>query len=69
MIIYNQDIGMEFGIEKCAVRGMKKRGWVETTEGIEQTNLKNFKTLGEEKRKLKHWRKLETNTIKLEWKK
>ena len=35
--IYSQDIGMEFGIEKCANLIMKG-GKRETTEGIELSN-------------------------------
>ena len=33
--IYSQDIGMEFGIEKCAMLVMK-RGKRHTTDGLEQ---------------------------------
>ena len=40
--IYNQDIGMEFTIEKCAMLIMKS-GERETTEGIEQQNQKRRK--------------------------
>ena len=48
--IYDQDIGIEFGIEKCALLIMKmsKR---ETTEGIELSKQKSIRILGE-KRKL-----------------
>ena len=35
--IYSQDIGMEFGIEKCANQVMK-RGKRHMTEGVELTN-------------------------------
>ena len=43
--IYSQDIGMEFGIEKCAMLIMKsvKR---ETAEGTELANQKSTWTLG-----------------------
>ena len=35
--IYSQDIGMKFGIEKCAILKMKSGKW-QTTEGIELPN-------------------------------
>ena len=35
--IYSQDIGMEFGIEKCALLVMKS-GKQHLTDGIEQPN-------------------------------
>ena len=44
--IYSQDIGMEFGIEKCAMLVMKssKR---QLTDGIELPNQDKIKTLAE----------------------
>ena len=42
--IYSQDIGMEFGIEKCAMIVMKK-GIRETVEGIELRNRKSIRIL------------------------
>ena len=41
--IYSRNIGMEFGIEKCAMPRMKK-GKRETTEGIELSNHESTKT-------------------------
>ena len=44
--IYSQDIGMEFGIEKCAMLVMKS-GKRHMTDGIEQPNQDKIRTLGE----------------------
>ena len=44
-IIYNQDIGIEFGIENCAMLIIKS-GKRETTEGIELQNQESIRTLG-----------------------
>ena len=44
--IYTQDIGMEFGIEKCAMLVMKN-GKKEITEGIELPSQEKIRTLGE----------------------
>ena len=44
--IYNQDVGMDFENENCAILIMKK-GKPETTEGIELPNQENIKELGE----------------------
>ncbi len=42
--IYSQDIGMEFGIEKCAMLIMKS-GKRHMTEGIELPNQDKIRTL------------------------
>ena len=42
--IYTQDIGMEFGIEKCAMLVMKK-GKKEITKGIELPSQEKIRTL------------------------
>ena len=44
--IYNQDIGMEFGIEKCALLVMKS-GKRHLTDGIELPNQAKIRTLAE----------------------
>ena len=44
--IYSQDIGMEFGIEKCAMLVMKS-GKQHMTDGIELPNQDKIRTLGE----------------------
>ena len=44
--IYSQDIGMEFGIEKCAILVMKS-GKSHMTHGMEQPNQEKIRTLGE----------------------
>ena len=44
--IYNQDIGMEFGIEKCAMLLIKIGIW-HTTDRLELPNQDNIRTLGE----------------------
>ena len=44
--IYSQDIGMKFGIEKCA-RLIMNCGKKETTEGIEMPNQERIRTLRE----------------------
>ncbi len=44
--IYSQDIGMEFSIEKCAMRVMKSDKW-HLTDGIELPNQDKIRTLGE----------------------
>ena len=60
--IYSQDIGMEFGIEKCAMLVMKS-GKRHTTDGIELPNQDKIRTLGENDA-YKYLRILEDNTIK-----
>ena len=44
--IYSQDIGMEFGIEKCAMLVMKSGKW-HMTDGMELPNHDKIRTLGE----------------------
>ena len=44
VIIYNHDIGMEVGIEKCAML-IKKKGRKGTTEGIKLLNQDSIRTL------------------------
>ena len=44
--IYSQDIGMEFGIEKCGLPLMKS-GKRHITEGIELSNQDKIRTLAE----------------------
>ncbi len=44
--IYSQDIGMEFGIEKCAMLVMKS-GKRHLTDGMELPNQYKIRTLGE----------------------
>ena len=44
--IYTQDIGMEFGIEKCALFVMKS-GKRHLTDGIELPNQEKIRTLAE----------------------
>ena len=62
--IYSQDIGMEFGIEKCAMLIMKsdKR---HLTDGMELPSQDKIRTLGE-KETYKYLRILEADTIKQE---
>ena len=60
--IYSQDIGMEFGNEKCAMLVMKssKR---HMTDGMEQPNQDKIRTLGENET-YKYLGILEADTIK-----
>ena len=44
--IYSPDIGMEFGIEKCIMRVMK-RGKRHLTAGMDLQNQDKIRTLGE----------------------
>ena len=60
--IYIQDIGMEFGIEKCAMLVMKS-GKRHTTDGIELPNQDKIRTLGE-KETYKYLGIMEADTIK-----
>ena len=62
--IYSQDIGMKFGIEKCAILGMKS-GKRLITEGVELPNQVVIRTLGE-KETYKYLGILEADTIKQE---
>ena len=59
--IYSQDIGMEFGIEKCAMLVIKS-GKRHRTVGIELPNQDKFRTLGENNA-YKYFRILEADTI------
>ena len=60
--IYSQDIGMEFGIEKCVMLVMKsdKR---QLTDGMKLPNKDNIKTLAENET-YKYLGILEADTIK-----
>ena len=60
--IYSQDIGMEFGIEKCAMLVIKS-GKRHLTEGMELPNQDKIRTLGE-KETYKYLGILEDETIK-----
>ena len=60
--IYSQDIGMEFGREKCAMLDMKSAKW-HMTDGIELPNHYKIRTL-EEKETYKSLCILEADTIK-----
>ena len=46
VIIYSQDIGIEFGIVKCAMLVVKS-GKRHMTDGMEQPNQDKIRTLGE----------------------
>ena len=60
--IYSRDIGMEFGIEKCAMLVMKS-GKQQLTDGMELPNKDKIKTLGENET-YKYLGILEADTIK-----
>ena len=60
--IYSQDIGMEFGIEKCALLVMKS-GKQHLTDGIELPNQDKIRTLAENET-YKYLGILEADTIK-----
>ena len=60
--IFCQDIGMEFGVEKCAMLVMKSGKW-HMTEGVELPNQLVIRTLGE-KETYKYLEILEADTIK-----
>ena len=60
--IYSQDIGMEFGIEKCALLIMKS-GKRHLTDGIELPNQDKIRTLAENET-YKYLGILEADTIK-----
>ena len=62
--IYSEDIGMECGIEKCAVLVMKSRKR-HITDGMELLNKEKIRTLGE-KETYKYLGILEADTIKQE---
>ena len=65
--IYSQNIGMEFGIEKCAMLVMKS-GKRQITEGKELPNKEKLRTL-RKKETFKYLGILEADTIKQEEKK
>ena len=60
--IYSQDIGMEFGIEKCTLLVMKS-GKRHLTDGIEPPNQDKIRTLAENET-YKYLGILEADTIK-----
>ena len=60
--IYSQDIGMEFGIEKCAILVMKS-GKRHLNDAIELPNQDKIRTLGE-KEIYKYFGIFEADTIK-----
>ena len=60
--MYSQDIGMEFGIEKCTMVIMKS-GKRHMTERVELPNQEVIRTLGE-KEASTHLAILEADTIK-----
>ena len=62
VIIYSQDIGMEFGIEKCAMLVMKS-GKRHMTDGMELPNHNKTRTLGENEI-CKYLGILEADTVK-----
>ena len=62
--IYNQDVGMEFGIEKCTMV-VRKSGKRHMTEGVEQQNQVVIRSLGG-KQTYKYLRILKADTIKQE---
>ena len=43
--IYSQNIGMEFGIEKCTILVMKSGKW-HLTDGMELSSQEKIRTLG-----------------------
>ena len=59
--IYSQDIGMEFGIEKCTMIVMK-RGKRHITDGMEPPNQDKIRTLGK-KEMYKYLGIMEADTI------
>ena len=62
MRIYSEYIGMEFGIEKCAMLIMKSAK-PQMTQGIELPNKKKIRTLGK-KETYKYLKILEADIIK-----
>ena len=60
--IYSQDIGMEFGIEKCALLVMKS-GKRHLSDGIELPNQDKIRTLAENDT-YKYLENLEADTIR-----
>ena len=62
IMIYSQDKGMEFVVEKCAMLIMRS-GKRQMTEGIELPNQERIRTLGE-KETYKYLGILEADTVK-----
>ena len=62
LLEYSQDIGMEFGIEKCAMLVMKS-GKQHLTDGMELPSQDKIRTL-REKETYKYLGILEADTIK-----
>ena len=62
--IYSQDIGMEFGIEKCSMQEMK-HGIRRLTDGMELLNQDKIRTL-RERETYKYLGIFEADTIKQE---
>ena len=62
IMIYSQNVGMEFGIEKCATRIMKS-GERETVEGKEIASQESFRTVREKENDM-YLRILRADTIK-----
>ena len=60
--IYSQDIGMEFGIDKCAMLVIKS-GKQHMTDGMELPNHEKIRTLGDNEN-YKYLGNLEADTIK-----
>ena len=60
--IYSQDIGMEFGFEKCSLLVMKSGKW-HLTDGIDLPNQDEIRTLAENET-YKYLGILEADTIK-----
>ena len=52
--IHSQDIGMEFGREKCAMLVMKS-GKRHITDGMELPNQDKIRTLGEKRKPTNTW--------------
>ena len=56
---YSQDIGMEFGIEKCIMQIMRS-GKRQMTEGIEVPNQEKIRTF-QDKEDYKYWKRKTSN--------
>ena len=65
--LYNQDIGVEFGIDKCAMLGMKS-GKLNLTDGIELPNQEKIRSL-REKETYKYLEILKDDTKQVKMKK
>ena len=62
-MIYSQNVGMKFGIDKCTVHKIK-RGKIQITEGIKQPNQEKIRRFGE-KENYQYLRILGADIIKL----